>query len=143
MGANQALESAAAFVNSLRPFLSRRSNYCPSISIPQSEVESCLKQYDLRRRARVTTAFQIANLTCRAQLMIGPAGKEYCSNLPKMMSAAGTEKLLESFCNAEVLEDWSIGSSRVALYTAFAEAKANQSIPRLWLCEEKGFQINS
>jgi hypothetical protein len=123
MGANQALESAAAFVNILRPFLSQKTSPSSTAYFTQSEVELCLKQYDLRRRARVTEAFRRANLTCRAHLKIGPAGEEYWANLPKMMSPVAISKLLESFSRGEVLENWSMGSTNMAVCTGFGEAK--------------------
>lgn len=129
MGANQALESAATFVNILRPVMSQKQDRLSEGSIPQSEVENCLAQYDVRRRARVTTAFRIANLTCQAQLKIGPASEEYCLNLPRMMSEAGIANLLESFCNAEMLENWPTGGPQVAVYTAFAGANWRVSRP--------------
>lgn len=48
MGANQALESTAAFVNTLRSSLSQKGD-CQSTRIELSEVQLCLQQYELRR----------------------------------------------------------------------------------------------
>lgn len=123
MGANQAIESATAFVNILRPFLSQKASQSSSAHIIQDEAELCLEQYDLRRRARVTEAFRRANLTCRAHLKIGPASEEYWANSPKVMSPVAISKLLESFSRGEVLENWSMGSTNMAVCTGFGEAK--------------------
>lgn len=129
MGANQAIESAAAFVNILRPFLSQKTSQSSSACITQSEVELCLKQYDLRRRPRVTEAFQRANLTCRAHLKIGLASEEYWANLPEMMNPVAISKLLETFSHGEVLENWSIGSTNLGVCTGVGEA--NECISKL------------
>ncbi|KAJ5389111.1 uncharacterized protein N7496_000179 [Penicillium cataractarum] len=126
MGANQALESAAAFVNILRSSRLQKGD-CQSTRIPLSEVQSCLEQYELRRRARATAASQIATFACRAQLKIGPASDEYWANFPRMMGEEGIAKSLESFCDAEMLENWSMGSPRVAVYTAFVKANKRPS----------------
>lgn len=56
------------------------------------------------------------------------------------MSEEGIVKSLESFCDAEMLGNWSMGSPRVAVYTAFM--KANKRLAGLYYSSESVFESN-
>lgn len=118
MGANQAFESAAAFVNELRAILKKNVS---RPYLPLSDVQSCLEKYADRRRDRVTAAMQIANLTCRFHLKFGPVAEQLYRLLPKMSNEMFLAKPLEMFSRAEKLENWSVGTERVGEYDLKAE----------------------
>ena len=124
MGANQALESAAAFVNELRLVLVKNPS---NPHIPFSDVESCLEKYAERRRDRVIAAMQIANITCRVQLKIGAIAEHFWQRLPKMTNEMFLAKPLELFSKAEKLQDWTVGSDRVDEY----DVKAKRNLRKL------------
>lgn len=121
MGANQALESAAAFVNVLRPLLQRNLRNSPMQGITQLEIDACLKEYSDRRRERVLAVLNKSSIGCQAQLKIGPVSEKLWHDLPTMTNADLLNSTLKSFSEAEVLENWGIGSEKVEVYTATAE----------------------
>ncbi|KAF7715895.1 FAD-dependent monooxygenase [Penicillium ucsense] len=123
MGANQALESAAAFTNLLRPLVSQTETGGMRKILSRPEVESCLSQYEKRRRDRAAAVLRASGLGCRAHLKIGPESEAYWSNLHQMTSSEGIAKMLTSMCSAEKLDDWDGGSSNVKVYTSFARAQ--------------------
>ncbi|KAJ5584992.1 uncharacterized protein N7459_004792 [Penicillium hispanicum] len=120
MGANQAIESAAAFVNVLRPLVAQRQE-SPVTHIPILQVEDCLNQYTRRRRERVTSIQQLANRACRAQLKIGKDSEEFWLNLPKLTGEVSLSRLLGPFRNAEYLENWKLGRKQVVLANGATE----------------------
>ncbi|KAK5796067.1 hypothetical protein VI817_005352 [Penicillium citrinum] len=121
MGANQALESAVAFVNILRPLLRTVSENGPTGKIPSSEVTDCLRQYSDRRRGRVLDILNDASVGCQAQLKIGPISDKIWQELSIMTDKDMLKRSLKSVRDAEMLMDWPDGSHRVAIFTATAE----------------------
>ncbi|KAJ5179389.1 hypothetical protein N7492_002599 [Penicillium capsulatum] len=118
MGANQALESAAAFVNVLRSLLAQTHTR----HIPASKIRSCLAAYERRRKLRVTEATEIASMKCRMELKIGPDSDVFWQRLGKMSDEQSLGLMLRSFSGAEYLEKWPCGGARVAQYCAAADA---------------------
>ncbi|OQE24317.1 hypothetical protein PENSTE_c007G05058 [Penicillium steckii] len=121
MGANQAFESAAAFVNVLRPLLRRNFEDNLIGGISMAEVASCLQQYSDRRRERVLGILNDASIGCQAQLKIGPISDKIWRELSIMTDKEMLKKSLKSVGDAEMLTDWPYGSHRVAIFTATAE----------------------
>ena len=130
MGANQALESAAAFVNVLRPVLAQQEQATRS-SVPLSVVEDCLNQYARRRHERVTLAQQVASQACRAQLKIGPESEKVWAELPTLTDEVLLSRRLGYFRAAEYLENWRYTTQRIARYAAAVRKCHNELRPKL------------
>ncbi|KAF2137188.1 uncharacterized protein K452DRAFT_236177 [Aplosporella prunicola CBS 121167] len=120
MGANQAMESAACFVNHLLDLRGQHGDSIPR-NIPTSDIEKCLKSYVQKRCARVTNITQSANFSCRSQLKIGPEAEAFILGLPNMKDEAFLSKILLILSEAEKLENWKNNSGRVGFYSQQAE----------------------
>lgn len=116
MGANQAMESAACFVNNLRKLQLDCSNNQAS-RITASEAYECLDAYANKRRDRMQAIVQSASATCKNQLMIGPTSEAFIRALPQLQDETILLKSIESLSQAEKLENWKCGSNRVDYYT--------------------------
>lgn len=125
MGANQALESAAAFVNVLRPLLAQTV----TAHIPLSKVRGCLAAYERRRKHRVTETTEIASMKCRVELKIGPESDTFWQNLGQMNDEQSLALMLRAYGGAEYLEKWPCGGDRVAKYCAAADAIRRDTAP--------------
>lgn len=112
MGANQAMESAACFLNNLRSLQNNEIDWVGD----ELKVQQCLTAYGNQRRDRLSAIIQAATMTCKNQLLSGPSATDYIRNLPKQKDAAFLVKAIESLRQAEKLENWSHGSHRVVLY---------------------------
>lgn len=116
MGANQAMESAACFVNILRrvnPSLGKE--YCSNLRA--SEVEKCLSSYAAKRKDALKAVVQAATASRNNQLMAGSAAEDFLRTLPDTREEDILLKPLRSLIGAERMEDWMCGSERVEKYT--------------------------
>ncbi|OJJ07597.1 hypothetical protein ASPVEDRAFT_877590 [Aspergillus versicolor CBS 583.65] len=116
MGANQAMESAACFVNILRrvnPSLGKE--YCSNLRA--SEAEKCLSSYAAKRKNTLKAVVQAATASRNNQLMAGSAAEDFLHTLPDIREEDILLKPLRSLIRAERLEDWMCGSERVEKYT--------------------------
>lgn len=125
MGANQALESAAAFVNVLRPLLAQTNTR----RIPPSGVRSCLTAYERRRKQRVSETTEIASMKCRVELKIGPESESFWQQLGQMNNEQSLGLMLRSYSGAEYLENWACGGHRIAKYCAAADVIRRNAAP--------------
>ncbi|KAJ6443564.1 LOW QUALITY PROTEIN: Monooxygenase FAD-binding protein [Purpureocillium lavendulum] len=114
MGANQAMESAACFVNHLRKLLAGLED--PTTRISQSQVTECLEPYAKQRQERMAMICKVAGTFCRMQLKIGPAAKGFIAAVKTFRDEEFLIKALEQLSAAEGLEDWEQGRERVDYY---------------------------
>ncbi|UNI15373.1 hypothetical protein JDV02_001910 [Purpureocillium takamizusanense] len=129
MGANQAMESAACFVNNLRKLQTSSDGIGPRIS--RAQVDQCLDEYAKRRQDRMEVISKTAATFCRMQLKIGPAAKGFTGALRHFRDEDFLQKGLEQLTAAEKLEDWHCGSSQVEYYSV-------QSAKALKVLQAKG-----
>lgn len=114
MGANQAMESAAAFVNSLRRLQSDRGSLA---GISAEEADRTTSAYAEARRSRVEAVYKVAAAVCRTQLRANPIAEAFIQALPSSTDAGHLSKAVGSMSQAEKLEGWACGSNRVDFYT--------------------------
>lgn len=118
MGASQAMESAACFVNQLMEFRNKlEPSSPPEARIALVDVNVCLASYTRRRKIRAMSALNSANMACQFLLKIGPASKTHLDNLVKMTNEDFIAPKLLDFSSAEKLENWPWDSERVKCYT--------------------------
>lgn len=118
MGASQAMESAACFVNqlmTLRNSLEPIQYAEPGISL--ADVHMCFETYAQKRKTRTIPLLNTANMSCQCLLKIGPTSKAHLANLVKMTNKEFIGPKLLDFSAAEKLENWPWDSDRVKYYT--------------------------
>ncbi|PNY26271.1 Monooxygenase FAD-binding protein, partial [Tolypocladium capitatum] len=116
MGANQAMEAAACFVNNLRR-LQINCPGSPDLLVPQSKVSECLEAYVKERRGFMTAVAHIASQNCRNQLMIGAPAENFIRALPEQNDRELLWRPIESLSKAQKLENWNWGTKRADFYT--------------------------
>jgi FAD dependent monooxygenase len=118
MGASQAMESAACFVNqlmALRNRLAPTRYFEPGISL--ADVHMCLETYTQKRKIRTMPVLHAANMACQCLLKKGPTSKAHLANLVNMTNEQFIGPKLFDFSLAEKLENWPWDSDRVKYYT--------------------------
>ncbi|GJN86941.1 hypothetical protein PLIIFM63780_010523 [Purpureocillium lilacinum] len=129
MGANQAMESAACFVNNLRKLPMNPDGTFPRIS--RSQADECLEAYAKRRQERMAVICKVAATFCRMQLKVGPPAQGFIGALRHFRDEDFLQKGLEQLSGAEALENWHCGSKYVDYYGV-------ESVKALKILEEKG-----
>lgn len=106
MGAGQAMESAACFVNQLMEFrnkLEPTAHSKPGISL--ADVQQCLEAYAQKRKIRTMPLLNSANMACQCLLKIGQTSKAHLENLVKTTNEDLIAPKLLEFSLAEKLEN--------------------------------------
>lgn len=117
MGASQAMESAACFVNQLMEFRNKMGPAASEPGISRGDAEKCLETYAQKRQIRTMPLLNSANMACQCLLKIGPTSKAHLDNLVKMTNEDFIAPKLLDFGLAEKLENWPWDSDRVKYYT--------------------------
>ncbi|EEA26596.1 monooxygenase, putative [Talaromyces marneffei ATCC 18224] len=118
MGASQAMESAACFVNQLMKLQNNTGSGQdsePGISL--ADVQLCLETYAQKRKIRTKPVLNGANMACRCLLKKGPISKAHLSNLVDTTNEDFIGPKLLDFSLAEKLDNWPWDNDRVNYYT--------------------------
>ena len=112
LGGNQAIESAACFINNYRQALSNS----PSESLSLTDISNFLDSYAKDAGERATKAIDMSSLRCKALLRIGEFEDSCKTRIPNMTEENWLMGSAQMYANAIKLENWSRGSERADYY---------------------------
>lgn len=132
MGASQAMESAACFVNQLMEIRNKlEQDPYSEHQISLAVVNKGLESYARKRKIRTMPVLNSANMACQCLLKIGPTSKAHLGNLVKMTNEDFIAPKLLEFSFAEKLENWPWDSDRVKYYTRQARTMSRETTTAL------------